>query len=285
MTRVLCTFLYFNLLACGLLAAEPVVKRNVPYGSGERKDAQQTLDLYAPADAKKSPVMIWIHGGAWQIGDKNRVEEKPKAFNDRGFLFVSVNYRLHPATDYRGQAADVAQAIRWVREHAAEYGGDSERIFLMGHSAGAHLAALVAIDPRYLKAEGIELSALRGVVLLDGAAYDIPRQIELAALPRMKQMYREVFTEDEAKQKEASPVTHIAKDRGTPPFLILHVASRRDGKIQSTQLAEKLTAAGVEAKVVAAENKTHATINREFGMAGDVPTKAVFEFLDARLKR
>ena len=98
-------------------------------------------------------------------------------------------------------------------------------------------------------------------------------------LPRLKAMYTTVFTEDEAEQKDASPITHVARGKGIPPFLILHVASRRDSKAQSEGLAAKLRAAGVGAKVVPAEGKTHATINRELGEPDDRPTREVFEFL------
>jgi arylformamidase len=149
----------------------------------------------------------------------------------------------------------------------------------MGHSAGAHLAALVGTDGRYLENEGLKLSDLSGVILLDGAGYDIPRQIQQAPLPRLKTMYTTVFGEDEAKQKDASPITHVVGGKGIPPFLILHVASRRDSKAHSEALAARLRGAGIEAKVVPAEGKTHATINRELGQADDPPTKAVFEFL------
>ena len=98
-------------------------------------------------------------------------------------------------------------------------------------------------------------------------------------------MYTTVFTEDEATQKDASPITHVAGDKGIPPFLILHVAGRRDSKAQSDGLAARLREAGVEAKVVPAEGKTHATINRELGQPDDAPTKDVFEFLRAQCKK
>jgi acetyl esterase/lipase len=125
---------------------------------------------------------------------------------------------------------------------------------------------------------------VKGVILLDGAGYDIPRQIELTPLPRLKEIYTTVFSEDEAKQKDASPITHVAKGKRIPPFLIFHVARRRDSREQSESLSEKLREAGAEAKVVPAEGKTHATINRELGQADDAPTKEVFEFLESRLK-
>ena len=204
---------------------------------------------------------------------------KPKAFNEQGYILVSISYRLRPVVTYKEQAEDIARAIRWVHDHARDHGGDPSRLFLMGHSAGAHLAALVSTDGRYLKNEGLKLSNLSGVILLDGAGYDIPRQIQQALLPQLKSMYTSVFTEDEAKQKDASPIAHVAGGKGIPPFLILHVASRRDSKAQSEGLAAKLRAAGIEAKVVAAEGKTHTTINRELGQPDDPPTKAVFEFL------
>jgi acetyl esterase/lipase len=117
------------------------------------------------------------------------------------------------------------------------------------------------------------------VILLDGAGYDIPRQISQAMLPRLRAMYTNVFTEDEVTQRDASPITHVARGKGIPPFLILHVASRRDSRAQSDGLAAKLREAGVEAKVVPAEGKTHLTINRELGEPDDTPTKEVFEFL------
>jgi acetyl esterase/lipase len=204
---------------------------------------------------------------------------------DRGFVFVNINYRFHPGVASGEQAGDIAQAIRWVHDHARDCGGDRRRISLMGHSAGAHLAALVGTDERYLMCEGLKLSDLSGVILLDGACYDIPRQVRQTLLPRMKAMYTNVFTEDEAIQKDASPITHVAGGKGIPPFLILHVASLRDSKAQSEGLAAKLREAGVEAKVVPVEGKTHLTINRELGDPDDLPTGAVFEFLRGRRQR
>ena len=237
------------------------------------------LDVYVPGEGKDHPVVVWVHGGAWQLGDKRLVQAKPKAFNEHGYVLVSVNYRLHPAVTYKEQAGDIAQAIRWVKDHSREHGGDPRRIFLMGHSAGAHLVALVATDERYLEKAGLKLRDLSGVILLDGAGYDITRQISQTTLPRLKAMYTNVFTEDEETQKDASPITHVARGKGIPPFLILHVASRRDSKAQAEGLAARVREAGSEAKVVPAEGKTHLTINRELGEPEDGPTKEVLEFL------
>jgi arylformamidase len=276
--RRLATLLITTLAAIpSLTLAGDRVTKDISYS--EEGGDRTRLDVYATVEGKDHPVVVWVHGGAWQIGDKSQVQAKPGAFKGRGYVLVSVNYRFHPAVTYKEQAGDIARAVRWVHDHAGEYSGDPGRVFLMGHSAGAHLVALVGTDGRYLESAGLKLSDLAGVVLLDGAGYDIPRQVRQALLPRMKAMYTSVFTEDEATQKDASPVTHVAKDKGIPPFLILHVASRRDSKAQSDELAAKLRGAGVEATVFPAEGKTHATINRELGQPGDAPTKAVFEFL------
>jgi acetyl esterase/lipase len=260
-----------------LVVAGDRVDKDIAYS--EVGGNRSRLDVYAPREGKNHPVVIWVHGGAWQIGDKSLVQAKPKAFNEHGYVLVSVNYRLHPAVTYKEQAGDIAQAIRWVKDHAREHGGAPGRIFLMGHSAGAHLVALVGTDGRYLEKAGLKLGDLSGVILLDGACCDIPRQISQTLLPRLRAMYTNVFTEDEATQRDASPITHVARCKRIPPFLILHVASRRDSKAQSEGLAAKLREAGIEVKVVPAEGKTHLTINRELGEPDDVPTKEVFEFL------
>jgi acetyl esterase/lipase len=271
------------LLASSCLAAELNVHRDLPYV--EPKEERRTLDVYAPADAKDLPVLFWIHGGGWRQGDKRAVQQKPQAFVDGGFVFVSVNYRFVPQVTVKEMTGDIAKAIRWVHDHAGEYGGDGKTIFVAGHSAGAHLAALVCTDHRYLEAEGLSLSLLKGCIPVDTAVYDIRKQIESVAAvqPARAASYRSSFG-DAKGQQDLSPVTHVVKDKSIPPFLILHVADRPDSKAQSVLLAKALEAAGVAAKVVAGEGKTHGTINSELGLAGDKPTAAVFEFLGTLTK-
>ncbi|CAN5160196.1 hypothetical protein BH11PLA2_BH11PLA2_43180 [soil metagenome] len=149
----------------------------------------------------------------------------------------------------------------------------------MGHSAGAQMAALVCTDDSYLKAEKLSLSILKGCVPLDCSFYDIPKRVKDGG-ETPPATIKEIFTDKEETQKEYSAVAHIAKGKSIPPFLILHVASRADTKAQAHWLADKLKEAGVSANVVAAEGKTHGTINSDLGKPDDTPTKAVFEFLD-----
>src|SRR5215208_2901531 len=129
------------------------VKRNIPYV--EKGHERQVLDVYSPPNAKNLPVVFWIHGGGWQAGDKTGVQIKPKVFVEKGFVFVSTNYRLLPNVDMATIVRDVAKSIRWVHDHIAEHGGDPKRLLVMGHSAGAQLAAILCTDHRYIKAEGL----------------------------------------------------------------------------------------------------------------------------------
>jgi acetyl esterase/lipase len=270
--------------------AEPEVKRNIPYADPAHE--RQVLDVYSPQNAKNLPVVFWIHGGGWQTGDKSSVQLKPKAFVDKGFVFVSTNYRLLPSVDIATIFRDIAKSIHWVHDHIAEYGGDPKRLFIMGHSAGAQLAALICTDDRYLKAEGLSFAGILGCVPVDGDTFDVPAIIETAetrrrvhSLPQAKFGHREKFGDDPAKHKDYSAVTHVAKDKGIPPFLILHVAEHPDTTAQAQRLSNVLKEAGVPVTVFGARETTHNKINADLGKPDDPATKALYEFLDKALKK
>jgi CubicO group peptidase (beta-lactamase class C family)/poly(3-hydroxybutyrate) depolymerase len=260
------------------------VKRDIPYADPAAE--RQVLDVYSPKNAKNLPVVFWIHGGGWQTGDKSDVQFKPKVFTEKGFVFVSTNYRLLPAVDMATIVRDVAKSIHWVHDHIADYGGDPKRLYIMGHSAGAQLAALICTDERYLKAEGLSLAITRGCVPVDGDTFDIPAIIEVAetrwrvhGLPPSKFGHREKFGNDPAKHKDFSAVTHVAKDKGIPPFLILHVAGHPDTTAQALRLGNVLKDAGLPVTVFGAKETTHTKINADLGLDDDPATKALFEFL------
>lgn len=266
------------------------LKRDIPYV--EKGDPRQMLDVYTPKGAKDLPVIVWIHGGGWQGGDKTDVQVKPKVLTEKGFVFVSVNYRLLPAVDMGTIVRDVAKGVRWAHDHAKEYGGDPKRLFIMGHSAGAQLAALLCTDDRYLKAEGLSLDLVKGCVPVDGDTYDVPAIIATAearwkahGLPPAKFGHREKFGNDPEKHKDFSAVTHVAKGKGIPPFLILHVAGHPDVTAQALRLGAALKDAGVPVTVFGARETTHNKLNADLGLPDDPATKALFAFLDAALKK
>jgi len=277
----------FSLLIAGAALLSTVqaqsTKRDIPYA--DLADKLQSLDVYAKEGAQNQPVVVWIHGGGWQTGDKADMHTKPQAFLDKGFVFVSVNYRLLPAVDMGTIVRDVAKSVHWVSDHVAEYGGDPKRLFIMGHSAGAQLAALICTDDRYLKNEGLSLAIVKGCVPVDGDTYDVPLIIataterrRAAGQPEPKFGHREKFGTPE-QHIDFSAVTHVARDKGIPPFLLLHVADHPDTTAQAQRLGSVLKDAGVSVKLFGASDTNHMKLDADLGVAGDPATKELFEFM------
>jgi acetyl esterase/lipase len=266
-------------------AAEVVTKFDIPYATVEGVDPNLlSLDIHAPAGAKNAPVMVFIHGGTWRTGDKASFRRAPMPgyFVDQGFVFVNINYRLSPAVQHPVHVQDVARALAWVHDHIADHGGDPKGIYVMGHSAGAHLANLVAVDPRYLEAEGKDLSILNGAVVLDTAAYDMPQTMR-GMMGRTNSPYRNAFGEDPATWEEASPYHQAQRNDGLPPHALVYAWGPSAGKGRTVErMAEMLRSTGVRAEVVDAyQYKSHRSLAREFGAPGDQPTAAVQDFLDS----
>ena len=282
--RLLAAFVFLS------VAHAQNVKSNIRYV--ENGHERHVLDVYSPANAKNLPVVFWIHGGGWQAGDKTDVKLKPQWFMDKGFVFVSANYRLLPEVDMGTLTRDVAKAFGWMHQHIAEHGGDPKRVLVGGHSAGAQLAALICTDDRYLKAEGVSFDALIGCVPVDGDTYDVPAIIETAEtrlrvhhFPPRVNGHREKFGNDPAKHLDFSAVTHVAKGKGIPPFLILHVASHPDTSAQAQRLGAVLKDAGIAATVFGAKDTNHVKLNDDLGLANDPATNALADFVKVILRR
>jgi acetyl esterase/lipase len=142
--------------------------RDQTYGTDER----QTLDIYVPDHLKKpAPVIVFFYGGSWQMGSKDMYRFVGQAFAEKGYITVITDYRLYPQVHFPAFMQDGAQAVRWTRDHIGEYQGDSRNIYLAGHSAGGHIAALLTTDAEYLNAAGVSMSQIRGLIGIAGA-YD-----------------------------------------------------------------------------------------------------------------
>jgi arylformamidase len=277
-------FILFTSLLLMVPAMAQEMKRSIPYV--ENGHARHVLDVYSPANAKNLPVVFWIHGGGWQSGDKANVQEKPAWFTKKGFVFVSINHRLLPEVEMDVLVSDVAKAFGWMHKHIAEYGGDPQRVLVGGHSSGAQLATLICTDDRYLKAEGVSFKDLIGCVPVDGDTYDIPAIIETAetrlrvhGMPMPKYGHRLKFGNDPAKHIDFSAVTHVAKGKNIPPFLIIHVADHPDNSIQAKRLEAALKPAEIEVTVFGGKETNHSKINALIGTEGDATTKALEEFV------
>ncbi|MBX3561209.1 MAG: alpha/beta hydrolase [Sphingomonas sp.] len=260
--------IFMLLLGPPLAAQAPAATAEIAYGA----DPRQRLD-YTRIEGRDAPLVLFVHGGGWRRGDKNLAVHMAAHFHEQGYAFATINYRLVPDATVDGQAADVASAIARLRR---EPGVDPRRILLIGHSAGAHLVALVGTDPAYLGAHRIALSDLAGIVPLDGAGYDVPRQIAQSG-PLLRHLYRNAFGDDPEFQRRVSPIAHAAAPNA-PRFLILHIASRPDDSgAQSEALAAALRTAGTPAEVASVPG-SHSDIFRNFGRPGHEATALVDAF-------
>lgn len=186
---------------------------------------------------------------------------------------------MAPRVDYRSQAGAIAAAVSWVHEHAAELGGDPEKIFLMGHSSGAHLAALVATDEAYLARVGLTPAAIRGVILSDGVGYNLLKEPALLP-PNWQKFLNRLFTRDRKALAAASPAHHIERGTGTPPFLVLYLPTRASSVARAKDLETALRKAGVATTMHKAYRKNHKTLNTMIGPGGDPTLEVILEFLE-----
>lgn len=260
------------------------IKRDLSYS--EDAHARKKLDIYIPLRAKKLPVVVWIHGGGWQTGDKSDVHIKPRFFNELGYIFVSVNYRLLPEVEMVAIVNDVAESIGWVHQNIATYGGDPGQLLIMGHSAGAQLAALVCTDYSYLEKQSVPVSAIKLCVPIDGDTYDIPAMIDTAeirqklhGLPLPDFGHRVKFGNSPEKHRHFSPVTHVSKGRPTPHFLIFYVSDHPDVTAQAFRFRNALQEAGGGVTCFAAHNTTHSRINSDLGRPDSDTTNALLYVL------
>jgi acetyl esterase/lipase len=244
------------------------VLRGVAYGPSPA----QRMDVYRPVAARGAPVLLIVHGGAWMAGDKtnaNVVANKVAHWVPRGMVVVSANYRLLPEADPLAQADDVAGALAAAQAKAPGWGGDPARFVLMGHSAGAHLVALIAADPAIARRRGAR--PWLGTVALDSAALDVGAIMRQPHLP----LYDRAFGGDPQYWRKASPLHRLT---GAPaPMLLVCSTLRPMPCVQAEGFAGAVTAKGGRANVLPVA-MTHAAINRDLGLPGRY-TAAVESFL------
>jgi arylformamidase len=298
--------LILAMITSNLLAAAPdepeapqeqVVIKDIVYAQRAwTRDGLTSLDVYTPKaetsteadeDAAR-PVVIFIHGGGWAIGDKSRVQLKPEWALRNDWVFVSVNYRLSPRVQHPAHAQDVAEAIAYIKSNASAWGADPEQLAIIGHSAGAHLAAIVACEESLLGAHDMSPADLDAVVLLDGAGYNIPTQLQSDLMtPRARQMFETAFGaepvpvegSDETSWILASPTLQAKPGDKLPPLLAVYAGDRLRSRLESKQLAKAWANTGSTGETHHAPNKDHGSVNKELGTENDKDTVAVEAFL------
>ncbi len=247
----------------------------------EKQDSQskaQLLDIYQPEDCQNCPVIIYIHGGTWILGDKGGLSYKAKSFTSQGYIYISINYRLSPDHLFPAHAYDVAHAFSWVKNNIREYGGNPEQIYLMGHSAGGHLATLITLDGQYLDAFNLRPYNINGIIGIDSAAYHLPALF--SAEPENQYLFNLIFGENPQDWEGASPINHIKEGKNIPPFLLLVADGREVSKTVNQAFSQKLRKYGYNATVFYFPNKDHVSIDYDLGKKGDPVFPVILNWLN-----
>lgn len=222
------------------------VAHSISYRLSTRADAdQRRLDIYRNMSSGRNPVVIFVHGGAWRSGHRRQYIPLGVCLALNRITAVIPNYSQAPGYRFPEPERDIAAVVNWVRDNMSKYGGDPNKIFLAGHSTGVQIAALVALNPRYLGFHSVPLSAIRGVIAISGI-YDVPAGFEYA------------FGED-ADRVQASPMRFVSD--AAPPFLI--VRGGNDAQLvlrQSEPFAKSLKAHGVEVEIEVYPEEDHSSI-------------------------
>ncbi|RQO74935.1 alpha/beta hydrolase [Pedobacter sp. KBW06] len=216
-TRLLLTLLAFT-SSIFTLSAKVKVAKDIDYGSDKGKISNQLNVYYSAGPEKMKDVLIFIHGGSWSSGKKETYWWLGRNFARKGLVTVVINYGLAPDQQYGQMAADCANAVKWVSDHIADYGGNPERIFLMGHSAGGHLAELINADPQYLKNAGFK-GKISGVILNDAFGLDMNEYLSKAVHDDNYHNFLRTFTSNPEVWTKASPLNY--KENIHNPHLIL----------------------------------------------------------------
>jgi acetyl esterase/lipase len=250
------------------ISPDVAVRKNIVYREGSEADApKHQLDVYRPNGKTNSPVLFFIHGGAWKSGDRSYYPPLGNRYARAGFVTVIPSYRLAPKHPHPAQIEDVAAAFSWTVEHAAEFGGDTNRIYVSGHSAGGHLAALLALDSRYLAAHKLPPKMIHGVLAVSGV-YDLS----------FGDFQSSVFGSGVNERRDASPLAHVAV--GAPPFKIMFCEHDYFTlPAQARMFHRALSRAGVKSELVYIPRESHISEMLSFASESDFIVEQALEFM------
>jgi acetyl esterase/lipase len=241
-------------------------KKDITYVDGNPEDeSKHKLDLYFPKDKEKVPVFFFLHGGAWTSGDRSQYPPLGNRYAHEGIVTVIPSYRLAPKNPHPAQIEDVAAAFAWTLQHISEYGGDTNKIYIGGHSAGGHLAALLTLDPKYLQPFGFSPSQIKGTICLSGA-FDL------------SDGKQKIFGDNKAGRQDASPLFHIHKT--SSPFLITYCEwDYFPLALQAQEFSAALDKAGVTSRLVFVPKQNHISEMLAVSTPDDLTVKSVREFI------
>ncbi|HYZ47538.1 MAG TPA: alpha/beta hydrolase [Sphingomonas sp.] len=257
-----------------VLVGGSMATQTLSYGA----DPKQTVTLFTREKAARPPLIVYLHGGGWSAGTPKAGYGGRQAehWTSRGYAYAATGYRFVPAATVEQQLSDAAKAIALLRK---QKGLDPDRIVLLGHSSGGHLAAMLGADPAWLEKAGVPFGAVKAVVLLDPAGLDIPPIMAIRGDGTIERYYRPAFGDDPARQSTLSPMKQT-EPPNAPAWLMLHDANNPYAGAQSADLAAALKGAGArEATVQAIAGTTHLRLNDEIGQPGNEATGLIEAFL------
>lgn len=247
-----------------------------------------SLDIYYNSErGLQKPVVIYVHGGGWSIGDKSsQIENKINLFQSSNYIFISINYRLSPfpfeisnsnRIKYPDHNIDIADALLWISNNIGQYGGNKDKMVLLGHSAGAHLVALTGTNESFLQENGLNLSDIKGVAVIDTEGFDVDYQVKNGDL---KNMYINAFGTDHALNINASPIYQLMITTAYPKFFIAKRGS--DQRIEyADNFINVLETNGVSVSQVNGSVYDHEGINNAIGEANEtLITNALMGFFE-----
>lgn len=269
---VLCAVVSVMLLAPAALLAQVRVVRDLDYvASTEYASNKDRLDVYVPAGANRAPVILSLHGGALTQGDKAQQAFVGQRFASEGIVTVVANYRLSPAVSHPAHIEDAAASFAWTRRHIDQHGGDPARIFVIGHSAGAYLAGLLALDPRYLAAHGLKPTDIAGVVPVAGFFY-VDRPGVAPDRPKT------IWGADAGVWVDASPAKYVRRD--VPPILLLYADGDDEWRRkQNQEFGDTLKKLGADAAVREVAGRTHGSVWSKMAEGPEDTSNAILAFV------
>lgn len=256
----------------------------------EHDDDKHRLDLYLPQSSGQVPLLLWIHGGAWAVGSRKQEAEMARRLAERGIAVAAMSYRLSPAewirpeqdqgVEHPAHIRDVVRALDWALSNAQRYGYSSERVFVGGYSAGAHLSALLAVDERYLHEAGLGFEDLAGVVPVAGA-YDMEAyyqtQIEELGPERARSHLFQVFGDKPGILSEVSPTEYLGSS--SLPMLVVSETDTFDYTVLFENLARRID--NEDVRFLHVRNRDHRSLHAALKKAGDPALNAIVEFVTA----
>lgn len=282
---VIIALLFISILYAGNVFADYTVKekKDIRYVTGSKSHPHKhKLNVFYPEGKKNCPVYMFIHGGGWKNGDRKFYDKLGKTYAKKGIVAVIISYRLSPYYKHPAHVQDAASAFAWTYKNIGKYGGDPDKIFVSGHSAGGHISALLALDSKYLKAHGLSPKNIRGVIPI-GGVYKIVFKVPGKGISRRDKKLMQVFGKDQSKWESASPITYVRKD--VPPFLILTGEMEPRFVIYQAKLfcnALKKKGANVQRKEIPGKN--HITEISSVGGSNDKTSPIIIDFINMKMK-